>query len=112
MPRTRAIASETKSILLVVETPYFRPGSRNACPCPLFAAAADLYYRSGPAAASVVEESRVARNLARRVIGPLAGLAEALDAFSSSPNRPGQAPETSAGTANGRAGRTKLATRR
>jgi hypothetical protein len=47
---------------------------------PLFAAATDLYYRSGPAAADVVGRSDVARALARRVIGPLASLAEALDA--------------------------------
>jgi hypothetical protein len=47
---------------------------------PLFATAADLYYRSGPAAAAVVGESTLARGVARRVIGPFAGLAEALDA--------------------------------
>jgi hypothetical protein len=95
------------SVLEPEVTTLRRARDRLRAGSPLFAAAADLYYRSGPAAASVVEESRVARNLARRVIGPLAGLAEALDAFSSSPNRPGQAPETAAGTANGTAGRTK-----
>lgn len=47
---------------------------------PLFAAATDLYYRSGPAAAAVVGQSAVARGLARRVIAPFASLAEALDA--------------------------------
>ncbi|HVZ72688.1 MAG TPA: fibronectin type III domain-containing protein [Polyangia bacterium] len=47
---------------------------------PLFAAATDLYYRSGPAAAAVVGESEVARALARRVLAPFAGLAQALDA--------------------------------
>ena len=47
---------------------------------PLFAAATDLYYRSGPAAAAVVGQSEVARGLARRVIAPFASLAEALDA--------------------------------
>jgi len=47
---------------------------------PLFAAATDLYYRSGPAAATVVGQSGVARGLARRVIAPFASLAEALDA--------------------------------
>jgi hypothetical protein len=46
---------------------------------PLFATASDLYYRSGPAAAALVEDSEVARGLARRVIGPFATLAEALD---------------------------------
>jgi hypothetical protein len=46
---------------------------------PLFATATDLYYRSGPAAAAVVGESALARGLARRVIEPFAGLAEALD---------------------------------
>jgi hypothetical protein len=70
---------------------------------PLFAAAADLYYRSGPAAAAVVEDSQVARSLARRVIGPFAGLAEALDAFASSP-APSERP---ARTATRTAGRTK-----
>jgi hypothetical protein len=48
---------------------------------PLFAAATDLYYRSGPAAAAVVQRSEVARAMARRVLGPFAGLAEALDGF-------------------------------
>jgi hypothetical protein len=48
---------------------------------PLFAAATDLYYRSGPAAADVVGRSEVAKAMARRVLGPFAGMAEALDAF-------------------------------
>jgi hypothetical protein len=55
---------------------------------PLFAAATDLYYRAGPAAAAVVEGSGVARALARRVLGPAAGLAEALDAFLAPAVRP------------------------
>ena len=33
------MASEMKSILDVVDTPYFSPGSRNALPLPLLAAA-------------------------------------------------------------------------
>jgi hypothetical protein len=48
---------------------------------PLFATAADLYTRAGPAAADVVGGSDLARGLARRVIAPFAGLAEALDAL-------------------------------
>jgi hypothetical protein len=48
---------------------------------PLFAAATDLYYRSGPAAADLVGRSEVAKAMARRVLEPFAGLAEALDAF-------------------------------
>ena len=56
---------------------------------PLFATGADLYYRSGPAAAALVEKSALARGLARRVIAPFAGLAEALDAFE---GRRGTAP--------------------
>ena len=36
---------------------------------PLFAAAADLYYRSGPAAAAVIARSDTARALARRLLG-------------------------------------------
>jgi hypothetical protein len=59
---------------------------------PLFAAATDLYYRSGPAAAAVVGRSEVARALARRVIGPLASLAEALDAASGNPSAGGASP--------------------
>jgi hypothetical protein len=74
---------------------------------PLFAAAADLYYRSGPAAAAVVENSQVARSLARRVIRPLAGLAEALDAFSSLAKAPAPPAETAGGAASRTAGRTK-----
>jgi hypothetical protein len=54
---------------------------------PLFAAATALYYRSGPAAADVVGGSDVAKGLARRVIAPFAGLAEALDAFMLSPSQ-------------------------
>jgi hypothetical protein len=52
---------------------------------PLFAAATDLYYRSGPAAADLVGRSEVAKALARRVLGPFAGLAEALDAVAGAP---------------------------
>jgi hypothetical protein len=51
----------------------------------IFTTATDLYYRSGPAAAAVVEKSGLARGLARRVIGPFAGLAEALEALASRP---------------------------
>jgi Fibronectin type III domain len=47
----------------------------------LFAAATDLYYRSGPAAADLVARSEVARALARRVLGPLVGMAEVMDAI-------------------------------
>jgi hypothetical protein len=54
---------------------------------PLFAAATDLYYRSGPAAAAVVADSDLARALARRVLAPFAGLAQALDAFAGEPER-------------------------
>jgi len=46
---------------------------------PFFAAATDVYYRAGPAAAAVVARSEVARGLVRRVIAPFATLAEALD---------------------------------
>jgi hypothetical protein len=52
---------------------------------PLFAAATDLYYRSGPAAADVVAGSDVAKALARRVLAPFVGLADALDAVSGPP---------------------------
>ena len=43
----------------------------------LVAAAVDLYYRSGPAAAAVIARSDTARTLARRLLGPAAELAEA-----------------------------------
>jgi hypothetical protein len=52
---------------------------------PLFAAATDLYYRSGPAAAALVGRSDLAKAMARRVLGPFAGLAEALDAVAAAP---------------------------
>jgi len=45
---------------------------------PLFAVAADLYGRSGPAAADVLRRSDTARALARQVIGPLGTTAEAV----------------------------------
>jgi hypothetical protein len=46
---------------------------------PLFAVAADLYGRSGPAAASVLRRSDTARALARELLGPLGTTAQALD---------------------------------
>ena len=45
---------------------------------PLFAVAADLYGRSGPAAAGVLERSDLARVLARQVLGPLGTTAAAV----------------------------------
>ena len=45
---------------------------------PLFAVAADLYGRSGPAAADVLRRSDTARALARQVIAPLGTTAEAV----------------------------------
>ncbi len=42
----------------------------------LFAAAADIYYRSGPAAADVLKKSDTARAVVRRLLGPAAALAE------------------------------------
>jgi hypothetical protein len=45
---------------------------------PLFAVAADLYGRSGPAAAGVLRRSDTARALARQLIGPLGTTAEAV----------------------------------
>ena len=45
---------------------------------PLFAVAADLYGRSGPAAASVLKRSDTARVLARQMLAPLGTTAEAV----------------------------------
>ena len=45
---------------------------------PLFSVAADLYGRSGPAAAGVLRRSDTARVLARQLLGPLATTAEAV----------------------------------
>jgi hypothetical protein len=45
---------------------------------PLFAVAADLYARSGPAASDVLRRSEAARVLARRLLGPLGTAAEAV----------------------------------
>ena len=45
---------------------------------PLFAVAADLYGRSGPAAAGVLRRSDTARTLARQLLGPLGSTAEAV----------------------------------
>jgi hypothetical protein len=44
---------------------------------PLFTAGAELYYRSGPAAAEVLRRSDTARALTRTLLGPLGTLAEA-----------------------------------
>ena len=46
---------------------------------PLFAVAADLYGRSGPAAAGVLKRSDTARVLARQMLGPLGTIAIAHD---------------------------------
>jgi len=46
---------------------------------PLFAVAADLYTRSGPAAAGVLRRSDTARVLARQMLGPLGTIAIAHD---------------------------------
>jgi hypothetical protein len=43
----------------------------------IFAAATDLYYRVGPAAADVLRRSDTARALARRLLGPVAAVAAA-----------------------------------
>ena len=40
VPSTRASARLTKSILVVSDSPYFRPGCRNASPLPVLSAAA------------------------------------------------------------------------
>jgi hypothetical protein len=61
----------------------------------LVAAAVDLYYRSGPAAAAVIQRSDTARTLARRLLAPaaeLAGLLQSagmLDVPQADPPRPG-----------------------
>jgi hypothetical protein len=47
---------------------------------PMFAVAADLYGRSGPAAASILRRSDTARVLARQILGPLGTTAEAVEA--------------------------------
>jgi hypothetical protein len=43
----------------------------------LFSAAADLYYRSGPAAAEVLKQSDTARAIVRRVLAPVSAVASA-----------------------------------
>ncbi len=48
---------------------------------PLFAAVADLYYRSGPAAAAVIARSDVARTLTRTLLHPIAELARSARPF-------------------------------
>jgi hypothetical protein len=48
---------------------WLRPASS------LFAAAADLYYRSGPAAADLLARSDMARAMARQLIGPVGAIA-------------------------------------
>jgi hypothetical protein len=46
---------------------------------PLFATAIELYYRSGPAAAAVIQRSETLRALARRLLAPAARLADIAD---------------------------------
>jgi hypothetical protein len=48
---------------------------------PLFAAATDLYTRSGPAAAAVIVRSEGARVLVRALIGPIVELARGAGAI-------------------------------
>jgi len=59
-----------------------RPGSV------LFAAATDIYYRSGPAAAEVLRRSDTARALVRRFLGPLGAVAELATQPARPPSRP------------------------
>jgi hypothetical protein len=47
----------------------------------IFAAATDLYYRSGPAAADVLRRSDTARAAVRTLLGPITSLAEAAVSF-------------------------------
>jgi hypothetical protein len=54
----------------------------------LFAAAADIYYRSGPAAAEVLRRSDTARALVRRFLGPLGAVAELATDPANQPSRP------------------------
>ena len=52
---------------------------------PLFAAATDLYYRSGPAAAAVIARSDVARAVVRTILGPAVEAARAVAPFLPAP---------------------------
>jgi hypothetical protein len=54
----------------------------------LFAAATDIYYRSGPAAAEVLRRSDTARALVRRFLGPLGAVAELATQPARPPSRP------------------------
>jgi hypothetical protein len=63
----------------------------------LFAAAIELYYRSGPAAAAVIGRSDTARALARRLIGPVAEIARAASQLPLA--RPALSPALSRGRA-------------
>jgi hypothetical protein len=45
----------------------------------LAAAATDIYYRSSPAAAALLERSEVARAVVRRLLGPIIELARAAE---------------------------------
>ena len=53
---------------------------------PLFATAIDLYYRSGPSAASVIERSEVARAVVRTFLAPAVEIARAAAHFFLSPS--------------------------
>jgi len=76
----------------------------------LFAAATDLYYRSGPVAAAVISRSDSLRALARTLLAPVVTAAQLTDsprnarasaASGSSPGRRGNAPPRAGGPARG-----------
>jgi hypothetical protein len=70
---TAAYGSELEPEVAAMRTVRDQLRSQSA----LFTLAAELYYRSGPAAASVIRRSDTARTLARRFLAPFASLAQA-----------------------------------
>ncbi|MES1207539.1 MAG: CFI-box-CTERM domain-containing protein [Pseudomonadota bacterium] len=81
-----ALEPEVESLRHVRDT--LRPRS------PLFAAATDIYYRSGPAAAAVIARSEQVRAVVRSLLGPIVDLSQAVSRAS-----PAATAKTKIGTA-------------
>jgi len=77
----------------------------------LFAAATDLYYRSGPVAANVISRSDSLRALARTLLAPLVAAAQSASPLTGTPSPHGARASAASGSSPGRRGFAAPATR-
>ncbi|HEY8926870.1 MAG TPA: CFI-box-CTERM domain-containing protein, partial [Polyangia bacterium] len=70
----------------------------------LFAAATDLYYRSGPVAASIISRSDSLRALARTLLAPIVAAAQTASPLTGAPSIRGARASAASGSSPGRRG--------